>query len=84
MSKEQFSKKSRLVAILLCWFLGIVGAHRFYAGKNRTAVAMIVTGGGAGIWMCIDFVFLVLGKFKDIQGKRIYYWLEKESLLSSQ
>ena len=32
------SSKSRLVALLLCFFLGGLGVHRFYAGKIGTGI----------------------------------------------
>ena len=32
------SRKSRLVAFLLAFFLGMFGAHRFYVGKTGTAI----------------------------------------------
>lgn len=36
------SSKSRTVLVLLAYFLGIFGAHRFYAGRTRSAVIMLV------------------------------------------
>jgi TM2 domain-containing membrane protein YozV len=38
------SPKSRLAATLLAWFLGTFGAHRFYLGKTKTAIVMLVLG----------------------------------------
>ncbi len=38
----QASLKSRTVTTLLAFFLGEFGAHRFYLGKNRTAISMLV------------------------------------------
>jgi TM2 domain-containing membrane protein YozV len=47
------SLKSRLATTLLAWFLGTVGAHRFYIGKIGTAVVMLLLGivGWATIWI---------------------------------
>jgi TM2 domain-containing membrane protein YozV len=47
------SPKSRLATTLLAWFLGTVGAHRFYVGKIGTAVVMLLLGivGWATIWI---------------------------------
>ena len=36
------SQKERLVAFLLCFFLGVFGAHRFYAGRTLSAVSILV------------------------------------------
>lgn len=55
-------------ALLLCLFLGWVGAHRFYAGKAGTGVAMLFTLGGLGIWALIDLISIATGKFKDKTG----------------
>ena len=66
--------KRILPAALLCFLLGVFGAHRFYIGKIGTAVLMIVTVGGLGIWMLIDFILIVTGSFKDANGVRITQW----------
>ena len=34
--------KSIVVYLILAWFLGIFGAHRFYAGKYGSATAMLL------------------------------------------
>ena len=39
---EEISPKSRLATVLLTCFLGIFGVHRFYIGKTRTAIAMLI------------------------------------------
>jgi len=56
-------------AALLCFFLGGLGAHRFYTGKVGTALLMILTLGGLGIWVLIDFVMILTGGFKDKEGR---------------
>ncbi len=66
--------ESRLVTTLLAFFLGIFGAHRFYLGKIGTALAMLFTLGGLGIWALIDFIFAVSGYMKDKEGKVIKNW----------
>src|SRR5207247_6946371 len=56
------SDKRILPALLLCFFLGWVGAHRFYTGKIGTAILIILTCGGfLGIWPLIDFILIVTG-----------------------
>lgn len=80
MSSDSYSDRSRLVAILLCWFLGIFGAHRFYVGKVGTGILQLVTLGGLGIWTLIDLVMIAVGAFTDIDGRRVFVWMEKGSI----
>ena len=63
------SDKKMVTACLLCFFLGGLGIHRFYVGKTGTGILMILTLGGLGIWVIIDFVMIVTGGFKDSEGK---------------
>jgi TM2 domain-containing membrane protein YozV len=65
------SEKGYVPMILLCFFVGGLGVHRFYAGKIGTGILMLLTLGGLGIWTLIDFVIIVLGNFKDADGLAI-------------
>lgn len=71
---EDISPKSRLAVALFAWFLGTFGAHRFYLGKIGTAILMIVTLGGLGVWALVDFIMAVAGVMKDKEGKVIKNW----------
>lgn len=53
---------------LLSLFLGVFGAHRFYAGKIKSGIVQLLTFGGFGIWAFIDTVTILLSKFKNAQG----------------
>lgn len=68
------SPKSRLAAAILAWFLGVFGVHRFYVGKIGTGVLMILTLGGLGIWVLIDFIWILVGSFKDKQERVLSNW----------
>ena len=46
----------------------------FYVGKACTGVLQIITLGGLGIWVLIDFSMIIVGKFTDKQGKVIETW----------
>ena len=65
------SPKSYLATILLCFFLGTLGIHRFYIGKIGTGILMLITAGGLGIWQIIDFVVAVVGHLLDKKGRCI-------------
>ncbi len=70
------SPKSRLVALLLCLFLGMFAIHRFYVGKIGTGIIMIIlmcTGIGE-IWLLVDFIMIILGAFTDSHGYKLKNW----------
>ena len=64
----QVSDKDFVVTILLCFFLGGLGVHRFYVGKIGTGILMLITCGGLGIWSLVDFIMIVCGVFRDVNG----------------
>ena len=63
------SDKEWLVAVLLCFFLGFLGVHRFYTGHTVIGVVQLLTLGGCGIWTVIDFILILIGSYKDAQGR---------------
>ena len=77
--EEKLSPRSRLGALLFCLFLGVFGAHRFYVGKTGTAVLMIMTVGGLGFWVLADFILIMIGSFRDKEGRRVFRWMEAGS-----
>ena len=70
----QVSTKSRLVALLLCLFLGELGIHRFYVGKVGTGILWLCTGGIFGIGFLIDLIMIIVGGFTDSYGLRVEVW----------
>lgn len=62
------SKKNYLVTVLLAWFLGTLGVHRFYTGHIAYGIIQLITGGGCGIWTLIDFINLCFGNYRDADG----------------
>ena len=73
MTKAQRTKKEFLPTFLLCFFFGSLGVHRFYVGKKGTGVLMIITIGGLGLWVVADLIMILVGAFRDIDGRIIKY-----------
>ena len=67
----QISDKGFVPTALLCFLLGVFGAHRFYVGKIGTGILMLITVGGFGIWALIDLIIIIVGNFKDKEGRYI-------------
>lgn len=59
------SRKSKTTALLLCIFLGGLGAHRFYVGKGGTGILYLFTVGCFGIGWIIDIIRIATGSFRD-------------------
>ena len=53
--------KNKWVALLLCIFLGVIGAHKFYEGKILLGIVYLCTLGLFGIGVFVDF-FAILFK----------------------
>ena len=65
--------KSKLTATLLCFFLGVYGAHRFYIGDKKGGwirlIVTIVTCFCAGfIWLWIDLIKLLMMSEEQFQA----------------
>lgn len=68
------SPKSRLISLLLCFFLGVLGVHRFYVGKVGTGILYLLTLGFMGFGVLIDLIIILVGGFKDNYGRPIRNW----------
>lgn len=77
------SPKLRLAAGLLCFFFGWLGVHRFYVGKVGTAILMVLTIGGFGVWATIDLISIIVGAFRDAEGRLLRRWEEPDAAPAS-
>ena len=60
------ASKSMAIYLVLLWFFGIFGVHKFYAGKTNQGIAMllmgtigwllIVPGFAVCIWVLVDLI----------------------------
>lgn len=69
--QNNVGEKDWMVTLLLCVFLGALGAHRFYTGHIVPGVIQLLTMGGCYIWWLIDLIQIITGKFVDAEGKEL-------------
>lgn len=79
------SQKTKLVTLLLWFFLGTLGVHHFYAGNNGKGILYLcLTFGGfitcgvttlvVGVLLIIDLVKILTDKYTDASGNTITQW----------
>jgi TM2 domain-containing membrane protein YozV len=84
------SPKSRLITLILLILVGQLGVHRFFVGKVGTGIVqLLLTVAGYAllvlvigfipltamwIWLLIDLIMLLMGKFKDKNGAAVINW----------
>ena len=62
-----------LLFLVLSWPLG---AHRFFLKRYASAILFIITIGGFGIWLIIDFILIVTVSMKDDRGQVVKIWVD--------
>ncbi len=73
------SAQSKGLTALVCFFLGMLGVHRFMTGHVMSGLLILgMTSFGwllffvpniiAGLWVTIDFFMILFGSFRDKQG----------------
>ncbi len=76
--ENPFSSKnsSRTLVFFLCLFFGLLGVHRFYLKKYKTAFLMLITLGGCGIWYFLDLFWIITGKLKK-KERHLFSFIKK-------
>ena len=67
-ASENKTNKSFFIAMVLWFFLGLLGIHRFYIGDIGIGVLYLLTGALCGIGWLIDGVLLLVGYLKPKDG----------------
>ncbi|MGL5068251.1 MAG: TM2 domain-containing protein [Sarcina sp.] len=79
------SDKTKLITLLLWFFVGSLGIHQFYAGNNKRGILYLILIGvavitcGIGsiatmVFLIIDLVQLLTDKMVDGEGRPITEW----------
>ncbi len=79
---EQKLNMDWIAALLLCFLIGVFGAHHFFAGNIQKGVTMLLITILAGwifglgvlitaIWAIYDLIMIICGKFTKADGQVI-------------
>lgn len=71
---DKISTRKILPACLLCFFFGVFGTHRFYVGKVGTGLLQMLTLGGLFLWVVLDMILILSGRFTDVDGAPLKDW----------
>ncbi len=71
-SKKAGGGKNQLVALVLCFFLGGLGVHRFYLGYTGMGILYLFTLGLFGIGWLIDLILLIIPNGLTPKGQSSY------------
>ena len=75
MNELALEEKNPIFAFGFNAFLGGLGIDRFYVGDIVAGIFKLLTLGGVGIWVIIDY-FLIPGRCRDVNmqiARRIYH-----------
>lgn len=71
-SSGQYREVSKILYVLMCFFFGNLGVHRFLRGQVGLGILMILTLGCVGIWTLVDFI-ISLVKLGSYQGDNFLF-----------
>lgn len=69
--------KSWVTTLLLCFFLGSLGIHRFYTGHIASGIAqlimtiVVILFPITALWVLIDFIVILCGGFRTKDGAEL-------------
>ncbi|WP_101690045.1 TM2 domain-containing protein [Dysgonomonas massiliensis] len=67
LSPKEVKPQSKALMLVICWFLGGFGVHRYLMGYKNWWL-MLITLGGCGLWVLYDFIMILLDKMKMADG----------------
>ena len=66
MIKQNTSKRSKLIAFLLCLFLGYWGIHNFYLGYKGKAITQLILGTVGAIFFGLGLAVTAIWAFVEL------------------
>lgn len=70
-SEPNYDQRSESTTLLIAFFLGIFGAHRFYTGHKKLGWLYLFTFGLIGIGWFIDLILIFTNNYKDSFNRRL-------------
>lgn len=60
--------QTKTAMLLITFFIGGLGIHRYMMGYSNWWL-MLITFGGCGIWTLVDFIRILIGDMKMADGR---------------
>lgn len=67
------STQSRIL-LIICSLI-VPGLHRLICRRYISGILMLITLGLFGVWTVIDIILILLGSFRDGDGRLVLRWL---------
>lgn len=68
---KEHPPRSQGVALLLAFFLGFFGVHRFYTGHTKLGIIYLFTMGIFGLGWMYDIFIIAINNYKDANGQKL-------------